>query len=247
VRNHRFALAVSVVTVGLAGAASAAPVSPVSLQILVDGENAGVFDESALGCSAGAGETFHCAGSGLGGLDLTWDMTFDSDPGVTGDTGIAGITGITNSSFDDQRITLIFTLPTLVASESLMGGDVQGEITDNVGNGSTISAPAESALYTARIDGVPQQTLFADPFSFTGDHFLTESFGSQSWGTPIPSAPGPAVASDIELQLDFTLSGIDSASLTSQFQVVAMPEPEAGTSLVLAFGLLYVLGRRRYS
>ena len=49
----------------------------------------------------------------------------------------------------DQRFTLIFTLPRAAAPASRMGGDVQGDVTDNVGNGSAITAPAGSAVYAA--------------------------------------------------------------------------------------------------
>jgi hypothetical protein len=244
-RHLRLFLVLGAFGLWLSGAASAAPVSPVSLQIVVGGVEAGTYDQTQIGCTPGAGEQFHCGGSGqFGGqygMNMTWDMNFDSDPVIT------GITSITNLSSSSQQFTLIFTLPTTVSPSSLMGGSLQGGVTDNNGGGTgaTITAPTGSALYTAIIDGVIQQTLHADPFSYTeSNNFQSSNFASANWGTPIPSAPGPAVASYIRIQLDFILTGNDSASMTSNFVVVPVPEPAPATMMLFGLGAL-VLRRRR--
>lgn len=245
-RNLRWIAVYAVVLLytGLAaGVSSAAPVSPVSLQINVDGVLAGTYDESQIGCGAGSGQSFHCTGTsqfgGQYGMNMTWDMTFDADPVIN------GITAVTNLSGSPQQFTLIFTLPTTVAPSSLMGGGVQGGVTDNTGDGATISAPTGSALYTALIDNIlSQQTIYADPFSYNEPNaFQNSNFTAQNWGTPIPSAPGPAVTTNIRIQLDFILTGNDSASLTSNFVVIPVPEP--GPGLLLAFGVGVLALRRR--
>ena len=227
----------------LSSAASAAPVSPLTLDILVDGVQAGSYDQTQIGCTPGAGEKFDCSGTsqfgGQYGMTMTWDMHFDSDPVIT------GLTAVTNNSSSTQQFTLIFTLPTTVSPASLMGGGVQGGVTDNTGDGATITAPTGSAIYSAIIDGVLQQSLHADPFSYNEPNgFQNSSFASQNWGTPIPSAPGPAVASYIRIQLDFLLTGSDSASITSNFVVVPVPEPAPATMMLLGLGAL-ALRRRR--
>jgi MYXO-CTERM domain-containing protein len=242
-RHLRLCLVFGAFGLWLSGAASAATVSPVGLQILVDGVSAGYYDQTQIGCVSGSGESFNCSGTGqfggTSGMNMTWNMNFDSDPVIT------GTTAVTNLSGSAQQFTLIFTLPTTVSPSSLMGGGVQGGVTDNTGDGATITAPLGSAIYTALIDSVlVQQTLHADPFSYTEPNaFQNSSFPSANWGTPIPSAPGPAVTTNIRIQLDFILTGNDSASITSNFVVVPVPEPAPATMMLL--GLLALALRRR--
>ncbi|HVN37731.1 MAG TPA: hypothetical protein VMW19_06080 [Myxococcota bacterium] len=244
-RYLRSALVFGAFGLWLSGAASAAPVSPVGLTVLVDGVNAGYYDQTQIGCASGSGTSFNCSGTdqqfgGSSGMKMSWDMTFDSEPVIT------GTTSVTNLNSSAQQFTLIFTLPTTVSPSSLMGGSLQGGVTDNNGlsTGATITAPAGSALYTAIIDNVVQQQLHADPFSYTEpNNFQSSNFASANWGTPIPSAPGPAVGSYIRIQLDFMLSGNDSASMTSNFVVVPVPEPAPATLTLL--GLVALALRRR--
>ena len=242
-RNLRLSLVLGAFGLWLSSAATAAPVSPVGLTIMVDGVSAGYYDQTQIGCAPGSGASFNCSGTsqfgGATGMNMTWNMTFDSDPVIT------GITSVTNLSPSAQQFTLIFTLPTTVSPSSKMGGSLQGGVTDNTGDGATITAPTGSALYQAIIDGVLQQSLHADPFSYNEPNaFQSSNFASQSWGTPIPNAPGPAVASYIRIQLDFILTGNDSASMTSNFVVVPVPEPAPATMMLFGLGAL-ALRRRR--
>ena len=89
---------------------------------------------------------------------------------------------------------MIFTLPTTVSPSSKMGGSLQGGVTDNDGlsTGATITAPTGSALYTAIIDGVIQQTLHADPFSYTESNDFQSSNSLRRAGEPRSRArPAP--------------------------------------------------------
>jgi len=228
---------------GLGSAALANHTPALGLEVLIDGVPAGAYSEDDLGCSSLGGDLFQCAGSdvqmgGTYGMNMdSWSLILDADPVVS------GTTVVTNLNSTTQQFTLIFTLPTSVLPASLMGGSIQGGMTDNDGDGVTLSAPTGSAFYTALIDGVAQQSLYADPTLFSAGGYLSGNVPNLAWGTPIPSAPGPAVTTNIRIQLDFLLSGNDSASFTSNFVVIPVPEP--GTGLLLAGGLFALALRRR--
>lgn len=227
----------------LGSPAAATHVGPLEMDVLIGGTTVGTYTEDQLGCSSTGGDAFTCTGTDLQmggqyGLMLdSWSLSLDSDPVVS------GTTGWTNLSSSAQQVTLIFTLPTSVLPASLMGGSVQGGMTDNNGDGVTLSAPTGSALYTALIDGVTQQQLYAAPTAFSAGAFLSGNVPNLAWGTPIPSAPGPAVNANIQIRLDFVLSGNDSASFTSNFVVLPVPEP--GTLVTVALGLGLLALRRR--
>ncbi|HSU54653.1 MAG TPA: PEP-CTERM sorting domain-containing protein [Candidatus Dormibacteraeota bacterium] len=168
------------------------------------------------------------------------DISVDSDPSISASVDVVNTTGSV------QTYDLIFSMlvsPAITGS-SLMGGSVQGGVTDTTGDGAILStAGPGTALYYGRIDGVNVLPLFANPKSITAGGFLSNS-DSTNAGLPGPSMAGPAVNTSIGIEHEFTLTPGDRATFTSVFVVTnAVPEP-ASLSL-LAFGGLMVVCRRR--
>jgi PEP-CTERM motif len=237
--------AIAVLAIG-GGISLASPASsvPVSLSVSIDGQQASSYDASALNCSAGD-VVSHCVGGGLviGDLRLdSWDLTFDNDPVVSGPVVV------TNLSLISQQFTFLFTLPVApIGPSTVIGGSVQGGMTDNTGDGVTVSTAAGSALYSALIDGGTVQTLYADPQSFSAGAFLSGNIANLAFGTPIPSLGGSPVAASIGIKIDFVLTPGDSASFTSNFVVQPIPEPATAALFALGLGGLAAAGRKRRS
>lgn len=240
-RGSRMGILAGISLIAFASSASAVEFG---LGVWQNGGYLGGVDENALGCTSTGPYTAACTGGGATFGDLTinsWSMNVDEDP------VISGITSVTNNSNAIQTFTLIFTLaiaPPIVPS-SLMGGSIQGGVTDNNGDGATLATTAGDAFYRAQIDGVNVAALYNDPASVIAGIYLSNNLPASAFGTPIPSQPGPQVLTDIGIRLKFTLTPGDSASFTSNFVVLPIPEPGMAVLLGLGFGLLGIARRRR--
>ncbi len=234
--------------VALGSVALASPASAVvfDLDIFQGGNYQGTAGAAMLGCvdDVGGLPTAQCTGSGaqIGdlGLDM-WDFFVDTDPVVS------GVIGLTNLSGTTQQFTLLFTLPIAppIPGATVIGGSIQGGATDNNGDGVTLAAPTGSSFYTALIDGASVQTLYDDPTSYSAGGFLSVNVPSLAYGTPIPSQAGPPALTSIAIRLDFTLTAGDSASFTSNFVVLPLPEPATGGLLALGFVGLAIARKAR--
>jgi len=165
---------------------------------------------------------------------------------VKEDPYIDGVFAVTNNSLTNtQTYTVLFTLPIspAITPSSLSGASVIGNLTVN-GDGGTLGHSAGAPMFTAFLDGVPYDTLLPSDSSVTLA-FGSGSTGADSFGLPGLTQPGPAVSTSIGIQLTFTLTPGDSASFTSRFEVVPVPEPV--TALMLGGGLvgLAAFGSRR--
>jgi len=226
--------------------AASAGATGFGLEILGNGQTWN-YNSTDLGCSdPGEGTKSQCTGSGLvvsaGLLRLdSWSISLDGDPVISGPIAVTNLSGST------QQFTFTFTLPTVTGPSTLTGGSVQGGMTDNNGDGVTLSTASGSAFYTPMIDGgaFGPGILYADPQSFSAGGFLSGNVPNLAFGTPIPSQPGPAVATSIGIKLDFLLTKQDSATFSSVF--VVQPVPEPGTAALLGLGLLTlgIRSRRR--
>lgn len=227
-----------------------ASAASLGLGVYVNGESAGYYGASVLGCTDIAGTpTAVCAGTGpveIGGPDGlaidSWNVFVDSDPVIN------GVIAVTNLGAVTQQYTLIFNLPIAPAipGATLIGGSVQGGATDNNGNGVTLStAGPGTALYTARIDGTDVQSLYLHSQSFsTAAPFGSINVPALSFGAPIPSQIGPAALVNIGIRLDFLLTPGDSATFSSNFVVQPVPVPAAVWLFGSALGLMGWMRRK---
>lgn len=228
------------------GAAASAGMSQPDLSVMLFADGDMIYDGSPNGdpTGSGSGDVFEFVGSWSNGdVDLTWDILADPDPFINGNVAVTNNTAMTQTFMLDVTLPIAPTLPT-----SVLGGSVQGGITADA-DGGTLSSVGNS-IYRALIDGAEfgePANLFDHLTSVTVGAFESDSLmaGGNSFdnfGTPIPSASGPAINSSIGIRLEFSLTPGDQATFTSSF-VAEIPTP--GSMAVFGVAGLAIARRRR--
>ena len=171
------------------------------------------------------------------GVTLNYSLNGDPDPLISGNLTIQ------NSFLPTVDVTLLVTLP--IAPQLGLGSEMQGSaavgLTTDAGGGS-LSTFGGKPLWQGMLDGTPVGTaaaLFFSPFALTNSS-IGSSSSSDNFGIPFP-AVGPPVLNSVGIEINFSLTQLDQASITSVFSVTPAP----GVVGLLAIGALGVRRRRR--
>jgi len=170
------------------------------------------------------------------GVTLNFNLNGDPDPLISGNLTVE------NPGLPVVDITLVVLLPIapLLPNGSLMQGSAAVGLTTDAGGGS-LSTFGGKPLWQGLIDGIAvgnDASLFFDPFALAIGG-LGSSGSSGNFGAPFMVA-GPSVLQSIGIEINFSLTQNDQASITSVFFVIPAP----GVLGLLAIGGL-VIGRRR--
>jgi hypothetical protein len=162
------------------------------------------------------------------------ELQFDPDPFVLNNILV------TNTTTSTQIFSAFVGLPTTFGAPNLISGNVRTSVIDGGLDGATVATVAGQALYQAQIDFATVATLQNDPFSVSapvgGSNTASATFG------PNPNAI--PVASNIGIQLRFTLTPGDTASILSRFDVVAIPEPMSAALIGIGLTLVSSIAGR---
>jgi len=165
-----------------------------------------------------------------GGTTMTvQELRYDPDPLIYNNILVHNNTGV------NQIYTLGVTLSTTFGAPSLIRGSID---TSLIGLNAAVSNVAPFSVYSAQIDGVTVRTLQDDPFFLTTPNNAVSS--SASYGYELN---GVAVTSNIGILLRFELTPGDTATIISDFELVAVPEPSSFA--LVGLGLIGILARVR--
>jgi len=175
---------------------------------------------------------------GLSGASVKVDqLEFNNDPFVLNNFFI------TNNLSVPQVFSVFVGLPTTVSAPNTISGNVRTSVIDGGSDGASITSIPGFPIYQAQVDfaNVPGGSLQNDSFGVIASPSAQQASAFASFG---PTASNVAVGSTIGIQLRFSLSPGDTASILSRFDVIpggpngGLPEP---TTLTLG-GIVAVLG-----
>lgn len=183
--------------------------------------------EDVPGGGKGINKAIEVVGQLGGQTDITIEeLAFDPDPFVLNNIQI------TNNSAMTQIYTVGIALPTVFPAPNIVSGNVRADVIDGNNDGATLASVGAFPLYDAQIDFssiatlMDPKTIIAPIGSSNGEF---ESFGPSVGGTPVNAAIG--------IELRFSLTAGDTASILSRFDVVEVPEPNS-----VALGMLCLVG-----
>jgi hypothetical protein len=229
------ACALAALVSGLAAADGPA----VTLDVNVDGN---LQSQGLNGTATNLPSVFNYQGSlldGGGGWLLSWDFNASDSSNAGTKAFTAGNYVIQNLSAATISVELTIKLPIALVGSALYGGSVSGGLTTS---GPGFISDNGSPLWTGRTGGNLIDSLLDNPFNVARLDPGSSSLGFESFGNPIPSAPGPALGGDLTVTLKFLLGANSSASFTS---VLVAQIPAPGALALLGLGGLTAFGGRR--
>lgn len=210
----------------------------VTLGITADGSNQ---SQNLVGSSTATPDVFNYQGNvidGAGAWTLGWNFNASNNQGGN-KAFTAGNYVIQNLSDHAIVFELTVSLPVALLGSTVYGGSVSGGLTTT---GPGFISSLDGPLWTGSTGASLIGTLFNPPFDVTRNDPGSSSLGFDSFGNPIPSLPGPNLASDLKITFAFLLGANSSASFTSVF-VAQIPAP--GAAALLGLAGLAGIGRRR--
>ncbi|MHC4217648.1 MAG: hypothetical protein ACYSU7_04245 [Planctomycetota bacterium] len=176
-------------------------------------------------------------------LDYNLNGKPDANAGASTNVLLSGNLAVENLFLNTIGVQLLVELPSAnpLLPDSDMGGSAAIGLTTNA-DGGTLASVGGMPVWQALTDGTPvgaQASLFFDPFALSNSG-LGSTSTSGNFGIPNPVAGGP-INNTLGIDINFSLTPSDQASITSVVNAVPIPGP--GVLAVLAAGL--VIRRRR--
>lgn len=166
---------------------------------------------------------------------MQWDCVVNPDPFVDATINVTNTSSVVQTFW----VFMPLALAPVITDPTLISGSVSAVVQASSFAGATLAATAIEPVYQAFVDGVPQ--VGAAQMWNPGYSLNAGPFGVANDNASFVNLAGPNGASMIALQLRFTLSPGDSASVTGIFSIEAVPAPAA----LAVLGLAGLIGGRR--
>jgi hypothetical protein len=238
------------ITLGIGAPAANASVN-LELDWWINGSPAGSYSVSGVDLGGGmynySGNLVYIDPFTFEMVSLAYNLNGKPDPGAGASSNVlvSGNLAVENLFTSDIDVHLLVALPTAVPFPgSDMAGSAAIGLTTNADGGSLASVPGTTAVWQALTDGTPvgnAASLFFDPFELANSGFGSNST-SGNFGIPDPIDGGP-IANSIGIDINFSLTTLDQASITSVVNAVIIPGP--GGLVLLAVAGLVARRRRR--
>ena len=254
-RSFRLLLALTLGTTLAAGTALADGISsgvPYALSVTV-GTNTfqlADLDVTYVPTGDGSGGTWSLNAPAVTefGIISDWDSTYNIDPQVSNNFTVV------NNTLASQIFSVTVISPIApVLPTSLMRGSIGITLTDTgplvndeTDGLATLSSTLGEGIYRAFLDGSEVKELFPDPSMVSC--FLPNCTVTQNadFGIPV-RIPGPGASLTMGITVQFILTPGDSASITSVFNIIPVPEPSTAGMLALGLLVLAIVRRRQHA
>jgi hypothetical protein len=252
VANRASGLFAFILGLAVAGAAGGVTLTPAVTMSLQSSEVGSAVAQGPMDvplnwlASSGSMTIFQSPGNAAasyGAADVKYSVLVNTDPVITHNLVL------TNNTAVPQAYVMLMHLPLdagPVAAPTAVGGSVDVDVQDETGDGARLGViDAATPIYQASTDsGYVKALLLGAPDLVTGVYETQNT--SATFGAPIPSLAGPvALTHGVSLQLAFTLTPGDTATVVSNFVLEGQIIPEPASLVLGAVGVWVLVGWRR--